>query len=93
MKKLLAILALVPALAFAEPTFRTNNDSGGQIVLTFKKCTHKDGPKLNHGYTYGRGGKTTHLCWYLDSDNMIKVIYLDDFTTYTYPASIFRKYE
>lgn len=93
MKKILTLLALVPALAFAEPTFRTTNDSGGQIVLTFKKCTHKEGANLNHGYTYVRSGKTINLCWFLDSDKMIKVIYLDDFTTYTYPVSIFRKYE
>jgi hypothetical protein len=92
MKKLIALLAFVPALAFAEPTYRTPNNNGGEIVLTMRQCTHKEGKALKHGYTYARGGKTTSLCWYLDdSDNMVKVIYLDDFTTYTYPASSFKK--
>jgi hypothetical protein len=91
MKKLIVILALLPTLAFAQ-TWRTKNNNGGEIVLTTQPCTNKEGKSLKHGYTYVSGGRTTNLCWYLDtSDNMVKVIYLDDFTTYTYPASVFRQ--
>ena len=93
MKKLLALLALIPAIALAEPTYRINNKSGGEIVLTSKQCSHKDGGKLKHGYSYAKGGKMMTFCWYLDTDGMVKVIYLDDFSTYVYPAEDFRKVE
>ena len=93
MKKLLALLALVPAIALAEPTWRLRNQSGGEIVLTNKQCTHKDGKNLKHGYAYTKGGKMIAFCWMIDTDKMVKVIYLDDFSTYVYPAEDFRKVE
>lgn len=93
MKKLFAVLALAPAIALAEPTFRMPNQSGGEIVLTNKKCTHKEGSKLSHGYSYAKGGKMLTFCWYIDTDNMVKVVYLDDYSTYAYRAENFRKVE
>lgn len=93
MKKLIALLALVPAIALAEPTWRLRNQSGGEIVLTNKQCTHKDGKALKHGYAYANGGKTVQLCWFIDTDKMVKVVYLDDGSNYTYPAENFRKVE
>lgn len=93
MKKLIALLALVPTIALADPTWRLRNQSGGEIVLTSRQCTHKDGKLLKHGYAYAKGGKTVQLCWFIDTDKMIKVIYLDDGSHYTYPAEDFRKVE
>lgn len=93
MKKLIALLALIPAIALAEPTWRLRNQSGGEIVLTSKQCNHKDGKALKHGYAYAKGGKTVQLCWYLDTDGMVKVVYLDDGSNYTYHAEDFRKVE
>lgn len=93
MKKLIALLALVPAIALAEPTWRLRNQSGGEIVLTSKQCSHKDGKNLKHGYAYAKGGKMFSFCWFIDTDKMVKVIYLDNYSTYVYPAEDFRKVE
>ena len=92
MKKLLAVLLLTPTIVLAQSTtYRANNKNGGQIILTDKQCTHKEGTKLKHGYSYSAGGKTLNFCWYVDNDGMVKAIYLDDFTEYTYPGEIFTK--
>lgn len=91
MKKLLIALAMLPAIAFAQPTYRLINKSGGEIVLTTQKCTHKEGPSLKHGYTYAKGGKTITMCWFVGTDKMVHVIYLDDFSSYVYPIEDFRE--
>lgn len=93
MKKLLATFAMIPAIALAEPTYRMKNQSGGEIVLTSKKCTHKKAPNLSHGYAYAKGGKMVTFCWFLDDDNMVKVIYLDDLSEYAYNVESFRRVE
>lgn len=93
MKKLFALLILIPAIAFAETTWRLKNQSGGEIVLTGRTCSHKEGKGMKHGYTYAKGGKMLTFCWMIDTDGMVKVIYLDDYSTYAYPVEDFRKVE
>lgn len=92
MKKLLIALAMLPTIALAQqPTFRMGNKSGGEIVLTTQKCTHKEGQSLKHGYAYAKGGQVIRMCWYVGEDRMVHVIYLDDFTSYVYPIENFRE--
>lgn len=92
MKNLLAVLLMVPTIALAQSTtYRAQNQNGGEIVLTDRACTHKDGKGLKHGYSYAGGGKTLKFCWFIDQDGMIKAVYLNDFSEYTYPAELFTK--
>jgi hypothetical protein len=75
MKKLLAALLMLPALAQAE-SFSMPNKNGGEIVISDRTCMHngKSYDPLKQAYSYWNGGYLEG-CWTLE-DNMVKIIWL-----------------
>lgn len=90
---LLASLAILTAPAMAQSTrepFVSENEAGGQIVLTFDICISPNGQemdKLFRVFAYSGKGLTLTGCWYLQ-DQYIHVIWRDG-TRYTYLAGTF----
>jgi hypothetical protein len=75
MKKFLAALLMLPALAQAE-SFSMPNKNGGEIVISDRTCMHngKSYDPLKQAYSYWNGGYLEG-CWTLE-DNMVKIIWL-----------------
>ena len=88
MKRLLLIAALTAAPAMAD-TFAMPNQAGGEIVITDRKCTDKDGRGLLEAYNYSSGGRMLQGCWTV-IDGMVHVVWFDG-TRYSYPIENFYK--
>lgn len=72
MKKIIALLMLVPALAHAERWFEMKNNAGGKIILTEYKCEGSKEGKLAIATT--DTGKSLDGCWFYFVD-MVHVVW------------------
>lgn len=91
MKKLLLILALMCAPAFAETWFEMPNKAGGKILLLTQKCSGSEGRMI---IATTPDGTNYNGCWYYFAD-MIHVVWLDDLggKTSTFDPKDFQKKE
>lgn len=88
MKKLLAVLCLVPSLAFAERWLEAPNNAGGRIVLLQTNCDGKDGGTSGKLLiSYMSNGQSLTGCWWYFA-GMVQVVYGDG-STYAYKPEIF----
>jgi hypothetical protein len=90
MKKLLALLLLIPTLAFGAVIASMPNQAGGKIVLTNEACVHngKNYEGLFRSYFYTTSGVTGDGCWKLDDESVV-IVWIDSNTTRRYPAANF----
>lgn len=91
MKKLLLILVLICAPAFAETWFEMPNKAGGKILLLTQKCSGSEGRMV---IATTPDGTNTNGCWYYFAD-MIHVVWSDagEIKTSTFDPRDFQKRE
>jgi len=87
MKKLLIALLILPTIALAD-VWTTQNNAGGQIVLTDRPCIGY--PKLMEMYTRMPTGETLSGCWAF-YDGFIHVVYQGETNQHTYTPQAFIK--
>lgn len=91
MKKLIAALLCLPAVAFSQVLYMKNN-GGGEIVLTVRDCVY-DGKKyevVKHAYAWSPEAGKLDACWTIVDGN-VHVLYFVDGTTKVYLLSDFRR--
>ena len=84
MKKLLAVLCLLPALAKAD-SWELVNQAGGKIVLTTTPCSDK--PNQNLVFSTTPSGNTIFGCWF-GAENFVMIVWSDGAVS-TFPGNVF----
>lgn len=85
MKKLLALMLMIPAFAYAERWLEMPNNAGGKIILTEYKCPDNDNGRLSIATT--KEGKTAEGCWFYFTE-MVHVVWKTG-ERYTYEPTSF----
>lgn len=89
-KSIIAAILFAPAVASAA-VMVTNNDGGGEIVLTANECIYlgERFPALKAAYTWTPRLPKMEGCWGIIDGN-VNVIYFDELRERVYPISAFR---
>lgn len=88
-KKLVFFLAILPGVASAQ-IFSTENNAGGEIVITDRPCIVK-GENFNglkEAYAWSPRVKKIPACWTFHDGNVV-LVYLHDGQERIYPISSF----
>ena len=85
MKKLLLALSILVSCNAQADTWATNNNGGGQIVLTQTRCS--DSSNTSVAFSQLKNGQTLFGCWFT-SDGFVMITWSDG-DIRTYPAENF----
>lgn len=91
MKKLIAILLCIPAIASAQVLYTPNN-GGGEIVLTSRPCIYqgKNYEAMRESYSWSNEAGKLQSCWTL-TDGNVHMIYFVDGSIRVYPLNSFKR--
>jgi hypothetical protein len=75
MRKLLALMMFVPALAFADAIATMPNEGGGKIVLTDETCKYngKTYSELSRAYNYTTSGYSSEGCFFIEDETVVVI--------------------